>query len=200
MTVAQTALKALSIAMTVKKLLNVEYKFHDVKQTAVSVTSTPVIVQLTNVGQGDTAQIRDGASIKWTKISLRHTIILSAAARSSQVRLLLVLDRQTNGAIYSASDVLDDVSINDIIVSMYNLDNKYRFRVLKDVTMTLDENGNESRLINWTVPMSTKCRFSGTAGTIADLSSYSLSLLQVSSEAANFPSITTVSRLRYIDN
>ncbi len=186
--------------MAVKKLLNVEYKFHDKQITATAIPSAPSIIQMTNIAQGDTASTRDGASIKWTKLSVRATVKIHASAVSTQVRLILVLDRQTNGAIYAASDFLQDTTINDNIISMYNLDNKFRFRALKDVVIDLEDNGTQSRQINWTIPMSTKCRFSGTAGDITDLSSYSLSLINISSEATNTPTLTFVSRLRYIDN
>jgi len=65
------SIKALTIARGIKKMINVEYKFHDVQLTSVALPQTPLITQLTNIAQGDTDQTRDGAQVKLTRLSIK---------------------------------------------------------------------------------------------------------------------------------
>ncbi len=48
-----TASKALSVAYAVKRLVNVEFKHHNIQQLNTSITDAGLIVQLSNVAQGD---------------------------------------------------------------------------------------------------------------------------------------------------
>ncbi len=193
------ASKSLYVANKLKRLINVEFKFHDVQHTTEVITDVPVIIQLTNISEGTTDQTRVGASIKATKLFIRLWFQLGASAVSN-VRIMLILDRQTNQAIYSASDLLVDVTTSDNVISPLNLDNKHRFRVLFDRRYKMSNSG--SQVINAQISkvLNTKFRYDANAGTIADLTSNSLSLLIVSNNTTNGPDCTLFSRLRYIDN
>ncbi len=195
-----TASKALKVALTVKKLLNVEFKRFDVSATAQAQTTTVTILQVSNILLGDGGLSRDGNQIKITGIYLNYLWTIHASATTTQVRVMLVQDSQTNGAIYAASDLLVDQTGTDNIISPYNLDNKYRFRVLFDRTHVLNDNGNQSVIVNKFIKLDQRMRFDASAGDITDVTSMSYSLVFVSSEATNTPARTHHCRIRFIDN
>ncbi len=192
--------KALAMARGLKRLLNVEYKFLDVQNTEAAVSTTPSVNISSIILQGDGGSARDGNSVKAVGIRLNYMITLNTSAVSSQIRVILIHDKQTNGALAAAGDILQDVTADDGIVSPYNLDNKYRFRMLYDRVHTLSDNGRQSIAVKKYFKLNQKLRFDGTAGDITDIPSSSYLLLFVSNEPTNTPTITRHSRLRFIDN
>ncbi len=198
--VMSDARKALSIARATKALLNVEYKFLDTIVTAGSVGTSPVINQLTNIVQGDGGSSRDGNQVKVVGIYLNYLCTINASATNTQIRVLLVHDSQTNGAIYTSGDLLSDITAVDSIVAPLNLDNKYRFKVLYDRVHHLSDNGNQSISFKKFFKTNSRIRFDGTAGDITDLTSSSYSIMFVSNEATNVAAVTRNLRLRFIDN
>ncbi len=194
------AAKALSLAKGLKRLVNVEIKNFDVQQTNIVVTEVPIIIQLTNVPQGDTTITRDGAQCKVLSLELSILLTRNTSAFNSTVRLMLVCDKQTNQAIYLNTDLLDDITLIDNLVSPYNLDNKYRFNIIWDRIFHVTAGSGSSKSFKKSFRMNKILRFDGNTPSIADLTSNSLSLVQVSNETANQPSITMFSRLRYVDN
>lgn len=194
------ASKALVIATAVKKLVNVEYKFHDVQVTSTAITDTPTIIELTNIPQGDTDITRDGAQVKLVRINIKYSILINVTAASTQVRCMLVHDRQTNQAIYTATDLLADATNIDNITSMLNLDNKYRFQVLYNKVHTLSNVGRNNSYSEVSKQLNLKIRYDGSTPDITDLTSSSLSWLVVGNQATSDPIHTFFSRVRYIDN
>ncbi len=194
------AKKALKIALATKRLLNVEIKNHDVQQSVANITTTPVIVQLTNIPQGDGTSERDGAQVKLTQLEFRMQVLLNGSATRSSYRILIICDKQTNQALYSAADVLEDVTSTDMIFSPINLDNKRRFQILDDWTVHVGTAEGRIKHFKKFYKMNKIIRWDASTSAIADLTQSSLSLLMVSSEATNGPQITSFSRVRYIDN
>ncbi len=196
-----TASKALAVAYGIKKLLNVEFKFHDVQETSTVITETPLIIQLTNVPQGDTDQTRDGAQIKLTRITIKYVLESNATSERNIVRCILVLDKQTNQAIYTIEDILSDVSNRDILVSGLNLDNKFRFSILYNKVHAISLNSPSAFFYReFTKELDMKIRFDNSTPSIADLTSYSLSWIIVGLAQANGAALTFFSRIRYVDN
>ncbi len=194
------ARKALAMAQGLKRLVNVEVKNFDVQQSIVALTLVPVIIQLSNIPQGDTTITRDGAQCKVLSLELNVLCTRHSSSVSTSIRLMLVCDKQTNQAIYVNSDLLADVTSTDAIVSPLNLDNKFRFNVLWDHVFPLGAGGNGAMIIRKVFRMNKILRFDGNTPSIADLTSNSLSLVQVASETTNTPNITMFSRLRFVDN
>ncbi len=193
------AKKALKIAVGVKRLLNVEIKNHDVQLLNLAVTDTPAITQLTNIPQGGTTITRDGAQCKVLGIELNYLILFTAASTHTIVRVMVVLDKQTNQAIYTASDLLEDASIIDNLSSPRNLNNKHRFTVLYDVRHRMDPS-NASITVKKFIKKECLLRFDGSTPSIADLTQNSLSILKVSNEVTNDPLFSMFCRIRYVDN
>ncbi len=199
------ASKSLAVAYGVKRLMNVEQKFLDTQGTGTEVPNAAgVIVQLTNVAQGDTDQTRDGAQIKLMSFSFKANVSVDASGSASGtlVSVFLIEDKQTNSAIYTTANLLVDATAGDSLVSPLNLDNKFRFRVIKRWKSYVNLTGKSSFQIDYYKRFGNnmKIRYDGNAGDITDLASKSLSLLFISSEATNTPQVTFHARLRYVDN
>ncbi len=195
------ARKALVLARKVKGMLNVEVKNFDTQQTAIALTNSMVITQLTNIGRGDTTNERDGSQCKMIGINLNYLLVVSANNPRTSVRILLVLDKQTNQAIYSIGDLIQDTSASDNIISPRNLDNKHRFSILYDrvhhmstslTTITVKKYIRRSILLRYDD--------SSDPPDITDLTQNSLSLVQVTNESTNVPTLTSFVRVRYVDN
>lgn len=195
------ASKALSVAYGVKKLLNVEFKFHDVQLTNETIPIIPLITQISNIALGDTDVTRDGSQIKAVRLNIKWTVQVNAtAATQNRMRIMVVQDKQTNGAIYTDTDLLQDVSAQDGIVSMNNLDNKFRFRVLFDRRIAVSSDGTATKFVSFNKKLQMKIRFDADAAAITSLTSNSISVLMLSNHATLTPSVTMFSRLRYVDN
>lgn len=193
--------KAYKMAKKALRFLNVEFKHHDVKATIQAISDTPLIVELTNISQGDTDTTRVGAQIKLSQLNIKLDAIINSSASPTFLRVMLIKDKQTNQLPYAASDLLEDISISDSIVSPLNLHNKFRFRVLYDRVYTLSAAGGEPlRYFQINKILNDKIRYDASSGTIGDLTSTSYSLLLVSNQPVNTPAVTFFSRVRYVDN
>ncbi len=199
--VANLAQRALRQANKVKGMVNVEYKNHDVITSTQTVSTGGAIVQLTNIGSGDGANSRDGRDITIKRITWRYFAVQAALAVVTYLRVILVLDKQTNEAIYTASDLLADVTANNAINSPLNLDNKKRFRILYDkVHLLNDVFLNGIRPVKYNKDTTIKLTFDASTPSIADITSNSLSIFLISSETTELPTIFSYCRLRFIDN
>ncbi len=138
------AKNALTVALLTKKLLNVEFKIIDTQLTSQAISTTANIMQITNISQGTTDSSRDGSQIKLTKLYYQIKGTMNPSATSIALRIMIIHDKQTNSAIHNASDVLEDVTTQDAIVSPLNLNNKYRFKILYDKRIQLSNTGVNS--------------------------------------------------------
>ncbi len=192
--------KAYHMAKKALSMINVEYKFHDVVSSSATRNTQPTIIELSNIAQGDTDQTRDGAQIKVTSLLLRLMSLRHTSSFTSMVRVMLVLDKQTNQAVYVNSDLIADITSQDGIVSPLNLDNKYRFRVLFDKVIAIPSGHGCNYTNVYLKDLDVKLRYDASTSAIADLTSNSLSLVLFSNEPTNSPTTSHYVRLRYVDN
>ena len=140
--------------------------------------------------------------IKVASVLVRIRAVAHVDALSTSVRCILVHDKQTNGAIFTTAGVIRDATVTDAIISPYELDNKFRFRILYDKVLNLVP-ANDS-VIQMTEyykrDMEIKIRYSGNAGDITDIPSSSLALLLISNQATDTPNLTVFVRIRFVDN
>lgn len=195
------ASKALTIAKGLHRLLNVEIKNFDVQQTGVSVSQTAVIIQLTNIPQGDTTVTRDGNQAKMLGVDLNYTITVNDTPTIPRhlIRIMLVVDKQTNQAIYAIGDLLEDSTGLDNLVSPRNLNNKHRFTILYDRLHNLSIAFSVAHVRKY-IKKEVLLRYDASTPSIADLTQNSLSLVQISNGTVNLPTITSFNRVRYVDN
>ncbi len=118
-----------------------ELKFHDVdKDDAVIVNGGSVTATLIIIPQGTTEIQRIGRkctirSINWRfQVSIPPINATGAAPSGDTVRVILYLDKQTNGATATVLNILETADYQ----SFNNLGNKSRFRTLMDRTYSLN--------------------------------------------------------------
>ncbi len=116
-----------------------ELKFHDLDIDDATVAGPGTIAEdsCVVIAQGTTESTRLGRKITIKSINWRFQITLgttaTAANTSDTVRVILYLDKQTNGAAAGVTDILE----TDNFQSFNNLANKSRFRTLMDRTYDL---------------------------------------------------------------
>ncbi len=195
---AQWALKKVA---TLKSLLNVEYKHHNVQATDSSITDAGTITNASLLTQGDSSITRDGGSVKYTSFRLAYSWKINSNATDTFVRVMVVHDKQTNQAQFTLADLLFDATIKDAIYSPPNIDNASRFNILYDKVHNLTINGqNRSVYRNIHKKLNIKTRYDANAGTVADLTQDSISLVFIGDETTNDPALSFNYRSRFIDN
>ncbi len=194
-----TAHKALKIALATKKLLNVEYKHLDTTATA-TLGTTMAINALCIPQQGDSNSERIGNSIRMKSLLARFHIGINASATASHVRVLIVLDKQCNGSVVTAAEILEDTSATVSIVSPYAIDYTKRFRVLYDRVFRLNQADQREIYKKVFMKLNYHQQFDASTGGVADLTNKCLYLLRLSDESTNTPNFQYYTRCRYIDN
>lgn len=182
------------------RVVRPDTKYWDNGYTQNAITTTPGILCLNaDIDQGDTSTTRIGRKILVLDCFIKGLLTFDEMATASQVRVILFKNHDTKGASASASSLLNDTSVEDILVSPRNMQFITRFKVLYDRLFTLCADKPNVRFkIYKKVFM--PVLYSGTGNGITDIVDYSLNLLLVSNESVNSPDITMSARLRYSDS
>jgi len=163
----------------------------------------------TNVLQGVTDVTRVGNQICVHNFNFKGAVVLNgvAANQAIRVRYMFVWDMQTNGAVYTAANLLSPTTTNALAISWFReLDEVARFRVIKDKTVTLNASTNDSgTLTQHEIPI--KCswkgsqvvHYSSSAAAITAVRSAGLSLLIFSDGADTATSYNGVGRIKFTD-
>lgn len=112
-----------------------------------------------------------------------RTGVTATTGIDQDARFLVVLDKQPNGDAPAVTDILDAVTA----LSQPNLAYSERFKILADRVFELNASAEPGsrRYVRMTVPLNKVVTYnSGTAGTIADISTNSLYFVQIGSVAA----------------
>jgi len=144
--------------------LGIETKFYDtgIAGTAIVATAagaemdpTPNILCLNAITQGDGESQRDGRKVILKSLQIKGMINADAVANAADppagrlIRILVVQDKQTNGAQLNSEDVIKDAGFLDVL-SMRNLQYSKRFVVHYDKvirmipTATMEDGANTS--------------------------------------------------------
>ncbi len=182
---------------SLRRFINTEIHYLDTVQSAVNVSTTTTFVLLNGMALGDTSITRTGQSIKMDGLDFRWYLTGNLTAVQVATRLLVVLDKQPNGAIFSVTALLNAATV----VSPYTVGGQNRFVVIYDETIALSTGGplNASSCVR--LPVNQHVTYNtGTAGDITDINTNSLYLLMLSDQSTNVSIITAYLRLWFIDN
>lgn len=191
-----TAAKALSTALAVKKLLNVEYKHYDQAGTAAPPTAGQVILFDNGMLQGDSTTQREGNSILVKSLQFKGRFISTVNAQ--QVRVLMVQDTDNQGAAPAVTDILSAADPN----AFYNvIDYPGRFRILGDKTVNLSGAvGPSIREINMYHKGGFHIKYNGATGAVTDRRKNAVYILWISTGSSTLPTTQNYRRMRWIDN
>lgn len=200
-----TASAALSMAKMLKSLINVETKFIDTSLGGVLMPSaTPSIIPLTLCSTGTNDETRNGNFIKAKSNSLKFTLAInSTTPLDADCRIMIVLDKVSNGTVPLATDILDNLGGLTPTLAHYNGDNAgSRFVILYDKRFQLDTVNR--RLIDGStyLKLNHHVKFDGNGSVIADATTGHMYLVYMSNigAVASQPSISYSNRFYFIDN
>ncbi len=190
-----------------------EFKFHDVDVDDADIASTGTIqTALLTIPEGNGEEQRVGRRITIRSINWRYTVEKLAATASSAtgtvVRIILVLDKQANGAAPGVTDILESADFQ----SFNQLANKSRFRTLMDRTVdvnALSGGGNGTAedygIARYSDTFFKQCNIpieydnSATTGVVTTIRSNNLVALLIT-EASNIAGFESKMRIRYSDS
>lgn len=201
--------------------LGIETKFWDKTYSAAVATTTagaeadPAANSscLNSISQGDGESNRDGRRCVLKKLILRGMLTLGPTADQADgisarvVRVLVVLDKQTNGVQLNSEDVLADSAGVDVL-SMVNLQHSRRFRILWDRTFVLQPAtaqtdgantasiAHEGKYFSIVKNLNIPVTFDGTTDDIANITDNSLHVIAIANGGA--PTLAYQSRVRFV--
>lgn len=214
--VGQSKPSVKSLDKRIKKInKKAELKHVDTFDNLTAIPTTGLIIPLNLSTQGNTDITRLGDDIQATSIQWRLQIIADAdLLEDSMVRMLIVWDRQPNGAAFTIAQLLDNTVITGNLQAPYNHSFQERFKILHDQTIR----NNPSVLLDFDVAtgssttnqptrkfvrgkrqLSRTVKYNGNAGTIADIITNSLSAVFISSAAAQPPTLLSGFRFYFKD-
>lgn len=187
---------ALTIAHSVKKLVNVEYKSVGTTGYQQDIESGGTVQLLTAIAQGDDRNDRNGRSIKATGFNFRGVVKYNSdGVEYQQVRVNLVVDYHQDGVIPDIADIYD--SADPLLFR--SLNNTDRFEVLWTKYYILSAM-SPVRKIEKNRNMAMKMEFIGTSAAQISMGGGTMYLVWSSDTAANHPTMDYTNRVRYIDN
>lgn len=180
---------------------NVEKKFVDTATTT-DVTTTAFIGAMNIMAQGTSASTRIGQRILCKSIELRGIFEREnpATTTTEDFRIMVLYDRQANGALPAATDIL----VTAAPTAFRNMGSTERFYCLLDehIDISTPEGGRATLPYHKFIKINLPTVFNASnAGTIADITSGSLILFYVGNNAAGADDINCLMnmRVRYTD-
>lgn len=198
-----------------------ELKYIDNSDIATVIDESGNFTLLNALALGTAATARVGMRINMRSVHLKYILtapvynsINTAFLYRSQVRVMLVLDLQPNGATPALSDILEDTTAGIGIVSSLYMANAARFKILYDKRHTLQASTvvgttivyipDDSQIYDETyMKLSHEVHYSDSNnGDITDIKTGALFLVTMCSTASagQQPAITSYTRVRYHDN
>jgi len=186
-----------------------EKKFKDTTLAATAVPAAGVILSssVNLIAQGTTESTRIGRKCQLRNIYIHGNISLPSTNTATQtsdiVRLIVYIDKQTNGAAAEVTDILKDADYR----SFRNLANQERFVILKDKTYdisaqaqatgTAQTTGVNTYHIKMYKKLDLPIEFSSTTGAITEIKSNNIGIMAIGlSERAE---VSYICRIRFDD-
>lgn len=198
--VAQMATKALKGVNYIRGLVNSERFYHDTTITSTSVTpSTPAMLGMQAIAQGDGDNSRTGNSIFVKSLSVRLIVKLNVQ-QIRFIRVMIVRDtQQIADTPPTPADVMQVADNGNGLVSFLNNKTRGRFDVLYDTRAALNPEGKDTFILNKTIPMRSHIRYNGS--TASDIQKNGLYILYfVDAGTSSDVTFQGISRIYYHDN
>lgn len=180
-----------------KGLINSELKRFDVGNTVIP-TTTPVVVSLCDIPQGDDVGDRDGNKLLAKYIKFEANIAMDNTQTTTFVRMIIFVDTENQGVIPVASDVLESTAASVALVSPINKDNTQRFTVLADRCFSFSNTGQQS--VHTEVFRNLNFHISYTTTLSTSRNKNSIWLMYLSDQGTETPVMIYQSRLAFYDN
>lgn len=162
------------------KTQGIEYKTLDTTIASAALTTTATgsgntVINL--IAQGDSNITREGDIIVITSVHIRLIFNADTAGDANMIRVMLVQDKQSNGAGADVDLVLTDTSAQDALVAPRETQGRQRFRVWCDKMVRINKEGEDFAYLNIYKKLNLKVNYGlANGGTIADIATNSLLL------------------------
>lgn len=121
---------------------DLEVKFRDtfttVGTTIEPVLGTPFISYVSGVSQGDNANDRIGDRLKVLSFTMKLLYLVPTNGGPAIMRNQLILDRQPNGALATALQLLQQGGAQQPLLEPLNMSRRNRFQILKTWDVNID--------------------------------------------------------------
>lgn len=178
-----------------------EVKFIDFSSVSTSVDSAGLVFQipLNDIPQGIDGSDRIGQSVSIKNCGYRVNIDQAiTGALPSTVRIMLIWDKQPNGAVPAVTDVLQTANFNSFLNTSY----RERFTVLRNDYISLSPEGSQTVFIERFVKINMLAQYTDgalpTPPAVANTTG-ALWLLFISDQPTILPLVTFTSRVRFVD-
>ncbi len=148
----------------------VDTELHEINffNTSQIVDNTAQFFQQWAIGQGDETENRNGVQVSLRSLDMRY--LLQRGNTDACFRMILFIDRQTNGGTPLVADLLAQVATgSDMIISPLNVENRKRFTILADRTHVLAIGMSENKCFRVKKRLTVKPRFDGTTAALLDV-------------------------------
>lgn len=198
-----TAYAAYRMAKRIKRTLNPEQKFLDKNFSDNTIPASVTGLVLTDMGQGITANTRNGISIRSASLFINFKIFrsINSTRLYDNIRVIIFIDtnQDENAAYPSTSDVLTNTTNTTVINSPLNTRKAGRFTILYDKVFSLTE---LRPIVNMKVfkRVGHHVRFQGSGTAPTDLRQGHIYIMYMSDATENSPGQLTQTRYRFYDN
>lgn len=187
----------LSTVSKLRGLTNAEVKYSDTSMNT-NPSNAGQVSYCSGVTQDVDNNQRIGRSIKLVNMSWTYMCELNAGVTlASQVRIIVFIDYECNGAAPAVLDLLSTADITSPYNMVFSL---RRFRVLYDKLFALSKNGTACVTGHEGIPYKGHVYFEGISNGIASAGKGSIFCLHISNEATNTPNVNMRHRIRYVDD
>jgi hypothetical protein len=182
-----------------------EYKYYDTISSSTTTTlpggGTPQFIFLNDPVVGSEGNQRIGQRINWREINSTFNVTLASLnTANDQFRFLLVQDKQSNGSVFAITDLLQQTTGLQTLVSMQTITASKRFHVWIDKKFTLCNNGTETICLNFYKRFNiTTAYFANNNQNVSDVETNSLYWVLMSNNSTNTSYYNMMTRLRYYD-
>lgn len=181
-----------------KALSHIDLSVKYIDQIALTqpLSTNPLSIQLNLLAEGTEHFNRIGQGAKMKALACK-ILFTTVAPGAYNYRVMLVWDKQPNGAAFVPADLLE--SDPTPLTSHMELANSHRFRVLKQKNVWIDAMSRQTKLISFYARMSLTTRWDGPTSAPGALRSGMLSLV-IFSNVANIGDMDVLiqTRLRFV--
>lgn len=171
-----------------------EVKFLDNNQNNLQISDVGLVLNLNTMAQGGTSGQRIGVQISTKSCAYRINLSLGATPAPCSGRVMLIWDRQSNGALPAIVDVLATATLT----SYMNLFNAQRFVIIRNDQFSLSPNGQQTVLFEGFANINQKSTYSNIVNTPQSGNLFAL-LISDTTVVASQPVMDATWRLRFID-
>jgi len=187
----------------IRKLINIETKFCDTNISSSTQNTTGNAYCISQLAQGLQSTNRVGDSIRIQHIEIRGRVVISTAATTSLMRVLVVRDLDGYGTAPTPADVLETVGVVGAPLAPEKFQKRERFSILFDELFALQSgssSGTSSAPFYFATSHQGHVLYLGTAAASASDGKGSVYVMAVSDEGTNLPTIAFGSRILFTDD